>query len=103
VGEVSGRARGRRRAGCPIRQAGPVARAASQSEGQEALKKAQIIRFNPPDVLAYVLSENLHRRQLTPGQRAFVGEAIATLKPGKPQLSDSGQLQTLTREQLRNK
>jgi hypothetical protein len=39
-------------------------------------------KFNPPDVLAYVLSENLHRRQITAGQRAAIGEEIANLKHG---------------------
>jgi protein gp37 len=43
-----------------------------------------IIRFNPPDVLAYVLSENLHCRQLTVGQRAMIAENIANMPAHRP-------------------
>ena len=41
-----------------------------------------IKRFDPRDVLAYVISENVHRRQLTPGQRAMIAEKVANLPHG---------------------
>jgi hypothetical protein len=45
-----------------------------------------IIRFNPPDVLAYVFSENLYRQSFRPGQRAMIAVKLAGLSHGQGQL-----------------
>lgn len=45
--------------------------------------KPPIEHFDPPDILAYVLSENVARRHLTVGQRAMLAEKIANLKRGQ--------------------
>ena len=39
----------------------------------EIEKDVRIEQFDPPDPIAYVLSENMKRRHLTPGQRAAIG------------------------------
>lgn len=43
-----------------------------------------------PDPLSFVLDENLHRRQLSDGQRAVVAAEIASLRPGDNQHSPNG-------------
>jgi Protein of unknown function (DUF5131) len=44
-------------------------------------------KFNPPDVVAYILSENMIRRHLTVGQRAMIAEKLANLSVGRPNKS----------------
>jgi hypothetical protein len=39
---------------------------------------------NPPDPVAYIISENLMRRHLTVGQRAMLAEKLALLPPYRP-------------------
>jgi hypothetical protein len=56
-----------------------------------------IEEVNLEDVFAYVLSENIARRQLTFGQRAMVAEKIAKLPSHRP--NKSGDLQTYSQEE----
>ncbi|WP_415157512.1 MT-A70 family methyltransferase [Maritalea sp.] len=48
-----------------------------------------------PDPLQFVLSKNLHRRQLTESQRAMVAAALANMTSGRNAQSKSANLQTL--------
>src|SRR5260370_26514112 len=46
-------------------------------------KDPSIERFNPIDVFAYVISENIARRHLTPGQLAMIAAKLANLRNGE--------------------
>jgi hypothetical protein len=45
-------------------------------------------QLNPPDELAYIVSENIRRRHLSAGQRAMVAERIANLGHGGDRKTD---------------
>jgi N6-adenosine-specific RNA methylase IME4 len=49
------------------------------------------------DLLAYVLSKNLHRRQLDDDERRMVGARLVTLKQGRP--GQTSQIANISREQ----
>lgn len=46
--------------------------------------KAHMVEYTGTDPVAYVISENLARRHLTPGQRAIAAEKLATALQGRP-------------------
>jgi hypothetical protein len=60
--------------------------------------KPQLISFGGEDVTAYVLSANLHRRHLTPGQQASIVACVQDWSKaqlvGNPQLRNVAQLDT---------
>jgi protein gp37 len=65
-----------------------------------ALRAEPSIRIiDPPDELAYVFSENVSRRHLTPGQRAIIAEKLANMPSGGDRRSTSGNPLMITREQ----
>lgn len=58
-------------------------------DGRNRIEIAHAVGIEPSieykdvkDVLGYIMSENLHRRHLTPGQKAMLAEKIATIPKG---------------------
>ena len=59
-------------------------------DGRNRIEIAHAVEIEPSieykdvkDVLGYIMSENLHRRHLTPGQKAMIAEKIANLPKGR--------------------
>lgn len=50
---------------------------------ERAMVKPRFEKFTGKDALAFVISENLHRRHLTDSQRAMLATEIAKLNPGQ--------------------
>lgn len=44
----------------------------------------ELVDYNGDDPLGFVLSRNLHRRNLNESQRALIATKLASLKPGRP-------------------
>jgi hypothetical protein len=59
-----------------------------------------IERFNPVDVIGFVISEDIRRRHLSAGQKALIAEKLAKLPRGNPQFSDSENSATMTQKEV---